>query len=421
MYQLTTLKNGLTLITIPMSQLDSVTTYIAVGAGSRYETKKINGISHFLEHMFFKGSRKYPTAEIIATLVDGIGAVNNASTSKEWTNYWIKSSSKHLELSMDIISSMLKEPLFQEEEIEREKGVIVEEIRMRKDNPSIHNADLYEMLQFDKNQPFGFDTAGEEKIINSLTRKDFLDYIDSLYSPKNMVLVLAGKLPVNIKKLVEKYFSTLPERSSHKFVPYKKPKQTKPKVAVAFRENDQANLILGMESYDRYNPKRYPANVLGTILGSGMSSRLFIQVRERRGLAYGISAGFDYYIDIGAFAVSAGLKLEKVGEGLGVIIAELQRCISEKVTEEELKKAKEMARGRIALAMESTNYLAGSFGLMYILDRKIETPDEYLQNLDKVTADDVQKVAKEIFDKNKFVLQIMGPFKNTSQFDKILK
>ena len=404
-----------------MPHLDSVTTYIAVGAGSRYETKRINGVSHFLEHMFFKGSRKYPTAEIISTLIDGIGAVNNAATSKEYTNYWIKSSAKHLELSMDIISSMIKEPLFQEEEIEREKGVIIEEIRMRRDNPSIHIWDLYEMLQFDKNQPFGFDTAGEEKIITSLKREDFIEYVDSLYSPKNMVLVLAGKLPNNVNKLVEKYFLDLPERSSHKSTPYKKPRQNKPKIAVAFRKNDQANLVLGMESYDRYNPKKYAALVLGTILGSGMSSRLFIQVRERRGLAYGVSAGSDFYIDTGAFSVFAGLKLEKVEEGLQVIIAELERCVTEKVTVEELKKAKEMSRGRLALSMESTNYLAGTFGLMYVLDRKIETPEEYLEKIDKVTLEDVQEVAKEIFQKSKFVLQVMGPFKSKDKFDKILR
>ena len=172
MYNLTTLKNGLTLITIPVPQLYSVTTLVAVGAGSRYETKKINGISHFLEHMFFKGSKKYPSAEIISNLVDGIGAVNNAATSKEYTFYWIKSASKHVELATDILSSMLKDSLLSAEEIDREKGVIVEELRMYRDNPARFVSDLYERLQFG-DQPLGWDIGGDEKTINSMTKNDF--------------------------------------------------------------------------------------------------------------------------------------------------------------------------------------------------------------------------------------------------------
>ena len=220
MYKLTTLKNGLTLICVDMPHLDSITTLVAVGAGSRYEVKKINGISHFLEHMFFKGSRKYPTAEKISTLVDGIGAVNNAATDKEVTYYWVKSSAKHLELASDILSSMIKESLLAEDEIEREKGVIVEELRMYRDDPSRYVWNLYEALQFG-DQPLGWDIGGEEKTVNSLSREDFIKYMDSLYSPKNMVLVYAGKLPKNIEKIAENFFEDLPKRSMNKFSAFK--------------------------------------------------------------------------------------------------------------------------------------------------------------------------------------------------------
>ena len=419
MFSKTKLKNGLTLITIPVPQLDSITTMVAVGAGSRYETKRISGISHFLEHMFFKGSKKFPTAEMISTVVDGIGAINNAATSKEWTYYWIKSSAKHSELALDIISSMLKESLMEKQEIEREKGVIIEEIRMRKDNPGIYVFDLYEILQFG-DQPLGYDTAGEEKIIQSLNRSDFINYVDSLYAPENMVLVLAGKLPSNVKKLAEKYFTDLPKRSQHKFVPYKKLKQTKSRINIFYKKNDQANLVLGVEGYDRYDKRKYAARVLGAILGEGMSSRLFIQVRERRGLAYHVNAGHDSYIDTGAFAVYAGLKLEKVEEGLGVILAELDRITKEKVTEEELKKAKEMIRGRLAIRGESTNFLAEYFGLDFVLDRKVETFEEYLKKIDQISPGDIQKVAKELFRKERYNLQVIGPFKSDTQFKKIL-
>lgn len=418
MHKLTTLKNGLTLITVDLPHLDSVTTLVAVGAGSRYETPKINGISHFLEHMFFKGSRKYTTTEEIASLVDGIGAINNAATSKEFTYYWIKSASKHINLATDILSSMLKESLFSEVEIEREKGVIVEELRMYRDNPTSYIHDLYENLQFG-NQPLGWDIGGSEKVINSLKRSDFIKYMDSLYSPKNMVLVYAGKLPKNINQIAEEFFSDLPKSAQHKSLPYKKQKQTKPRVNVFYKKTDQANLILGVEGYDRYDDKRYAAKILAAILGEGMSSRLFIQVRERRGLAYHVSTDYDNYLDTGYFASYAGLKLEKVMEGLEVIKAEMERTTSENVTEEEMKKAKEMIRGRLALRIESTNFLAEYFGTNFVLDREIETFDEILKKIDAVTADDVRAVAQELIQTNRYNLQVIGPFKSPKQFEKV--
>lgn len=419
MHNLTTLKNGLTLITVNMPHLDSVTTLVAVGAGSRYETKNINGISHFLEHMFFKGSRKFPTAEIISNLVDGIGAVNNAATDKEVTYYWIKSSSKHLELSSDILSSMIKESLLVEEEIEREKGVIIEELRMYRDDPSRYVWNLYEILQFG-NQPLGWDIGGDETTITSLKREQFVKYLDSLYSPKNMALVYVGNLPKNIEKIAMEHFEDLTKRAVTNFLPFKKVKQTAPKVNVFYKKTDQANLVLGMEAYDHYDQKRYAARVLATILGEGMSSRLFIQVRERRGLAYHVSASFHAYQDTGVLTVYAGVKLEKINEALEVITAELIRIADEKVTIEELKKAKEMIRGRLAIRSESTNFLAEYFGTNFVLKRKVETFEEVLKHVDQVTLEDVQEVARELIKKEKFNLQIIGPFKDSDHFAKIL-
>ena len=420
MHKLKTLKNGLTLITVDMPHLNSVTTLVAVGAGSRYETKRINGISHFLEHMFFKGSRKYPTAEQIATLVDSIGAINNAATDKEVTFYWIKSAAKHIELSSDILSSMLKESLLAEVEIEREKGVIAEELRMYRDNPTRFVWELYERLQFG-DQPLGWDIGGEEKIISKLTRDDFTVYLESLYCPENMALVYVGKLPANPEKLAIKYFSNLPANSQFKFKPYIKTKQLKPRVNVFYKKTDQANLVLGMIGFDKDDKRRYAARILGVILGEGMSSRLFIQVRERRGLAYSVSAGHSSYKDVGIFTAYAGLKLEKVEEGLQVIKSELERTVTEKVTDMELKKAKEIMRGRVALRSESTNFLAEYFGTSFVSDRKIETFEEFLRETDKVTLEDIQAVAKEIFVRENYNLQVIGPFKDTGKFDKILQ
>ncbi len=417
---MTTLKNGLTLITVNLPHLESVTTMVAVGAGSRYETRANNGISHFLEHMFFKGSRKYPTAEIIANLVDGIGAVNNAATSKEYTFYWIKSAAKHIELASDILSSQVKESLLSEEEINRERGVIIEEMRRIKDNPAVYVFYLYELLQFG-DQPLGWDVIGSEKTILKMDRPDFVSYINSLYSPKNMTLVYVGKLPQNIKKMAEDYFSDLPQRSSFDPQPYELQKQIKPKVDVVYKDTQQVNLVMGAQGYDQDDPRRYAARMLAIILGEGMSSRLFVQIRERRGLAYHIAADHESLRDTGLFEVYAGLKLEKIDEGLQTIKAELMRTVSEKVTEEELKKAKEMERGRLALRSESTNFLAEYFGVRFVLERKIETFEDYLKKIDAVREEDIRKVAGELFKDNRFNLQIIGPFKNPEQFEKILQ
>lgn len=419
MHHLQTLPNGLTLITVDMPHLDSVTTLLAVGAGSRYEDRRVNGISHFLEHMFFKGSKKYPSAEELATLIDGIGAVNNAATSKEFTYYWIKSSSKNIELSTDILSSMISESLLSAEEIDKEKGVITEELRMYRDNPARYVWDLYEKLQFG-DQPLGWDLGGEEEIIQKFKREDFVEYMNSLYSPSNMVLVYAGKLPKNIKEIADKYFTILSGKSKKTFLPFKKIKQDKPKVNVFFKQTDQVNIVLGMESYDRHDKKRYAAKILSTILGEGMSSRLFLQVREKRGLAYHISSGFDAYQDTGYFAISGGIKLEKVEEGIKVILDEINKITTEVITEAELKKAKEMARGRLSIRQESTNFLAEYFAMDYVLDHEIETFETLLSRIDKVTIDDVKSIAKELFVRSNFNLQVIGPFKEKDRFEKLL-
>ncbi len=420
MHKITTLKNGLTLITQDTPHLDSLTTLVAVGAGSRYENRKTNGISHFLEHMFFKGSVKYPSAEKIATLVDSIGAVNNAATDKEVTYYWIKSASKHIDLASSLLSSMIKESLLAEEEINREKGVIIEELRSYRDNPARFVWDLYERLQFG-DQPLGWDIGGNEKTVVSIGRQDLISYVDSLYAPDNMALVYVGKLPKDFEKIAQTYFSDLPPRSQYPFKPFHKTKQEKPKINIFYKTTDQANLVLGSYGYDRYNEKRYVARVLATILGEGMSSRLFIQVRERRGLAYHVGAQHGSYKDTGAFTVYAGLKKEKVYEGLKVILAELLILNKETVTDEELKKAKEMIRGRIALQSESTNFLAEYFGTHFVLDRKIEPFSQYLQKIEKVTKEDLQNLAKEIFTGKSLNLQIIGPFKDKSKFERLLQ
>lgn len=419
-HQLSTLKNGLTLITIDLPNLDSVTTMVTVGSGSRNENKKSMGIAHFFEHMFFKGSRKYPTALEISTLVDGIGAINNAFTSKEYTGYFIKSAARNIELATDLISSSLTEPIIAEEEIEREKGVIIEEIRMYQDNPHRQVVDLFFELVFG-NTPMGWNEAGEEEIIKSFKRADFVNFIKNHYSPKNMAVVFAGKIGDGAEELAEKYFAGMPNFGSKEPVAFKISSQSKPKVNIFHKKTDQAHVFLGGLGYRREDPRRHAVALLASILGEGMSSRLFIQIRERRGLAYHVSAEVEDFRDTGLFAVYAGLKMEKVEEGIQVIKEQLDRLRVESVPESELIKAKEMQRGHMAIREESTNFLAQYYGLQWVLDRKIETPQEYLSKIDKVTAEDIKNVANDLFQPNKLNLQIIGPLKNPATFERILK
>jgi predicted Zn-dependent peptidase len=419
MYKLHTLSNGLTLITVDLPHLNSVTSLVGVGAGSRYEVKENNGISHFLEHMFFKGSKKYPSAEKISTIVDSIGAINNAATSKEWTSYYIKSSASHIELASDVLSSMLKDPLLAEDEIEREKGVILEELKMYKDMPYRYVGDLYEQLQFG-DQPLGWEIGGDEKTVLSLKRNDLEKYIHSLYSAENMALVYVGKLPKDIVSLAEKYFANVVKGEVGKFVGFQKLAQRKPKVSIHYKKTDQANLVLGVEGFDRYDDRQYAAYILSVILGEGMSSRLFLQVRERRGLAYHINADHDPYKDAGTFTVYAGLKLDAVEEGLQVILAELNKMRQEDVLIEELNKAKEIIKGRIDLRTESTNFLAEHFGIEYILDKKLETFEEYKEKINAVTAEDIKEVASQLFKADRFNLQIIAPLKKEAPLEKLL-
>lgn len=414
------LKNGLTLVTVNLPHLDSVTTLVAVGAGTRYEAQKVNGISHFLEHMFFKGSKKFPSAELIAELVDGMGAVNNAWTSHEVTSYWIKSATAKLEMSLDILSSMLKEPLLKPEEVERERGVIIEEIKMINDDPARLVFDLYQNLQFG-DQPLGWHVIGTESIINSLTKAQFKEYMQSLYLTSNMALVLVGNLPKGFEDLAQKYFGALKDKSFQKSQAYQKGYQDKPRVAIHHKKTDQASIVLGVEGFDRSDSRRYPTRVLSAILGEGMSSRLFIQVRERRGLAYYVRSNHEPFLDTGMFWANAGLKLSKLEEGIKVIKEEMQKMALKKISAAELKKGKDMIRGRLALRSESTNFLAEVYGVDFVLDRQIETFEEYLAKIESVTAEDIQAVAKELFKPERYNLQMVAPLKNPEKFKAILK
>lgn len=394
-----------------------------VKAGSRYENKKNNGISHFLEHMAFKGTKKRPSAIDISTLIDGIGGEFNAFTGKEATGYYIKSSSNHIDLSLDVLSDMLQHSLFDPKEIDKERGVILEEINLYEDTPARKIGDVYERLLY-KDTPMGWDISGEKDVIRNIQRQDFLKYMSSLYSAQNITVVVAGGIDsVRAKSLVEKYFGKM---SRFDILPYIKvvENQVKPEVFIKEKKTEQVHIALGVRTVPLEHRDHYPLGVLAAVLGGGMSSRLFHEVREKRGLAYYVRSSSDHYQDCGSLVSVAGVDPKRVGEAIKVMVDEYRKVsnvskVSE-VSKGELTKAKEFLKGHFVLELEDSRAVAGFFGSQELLEKKIDTPEEVIEKIKKVTIEEVQDVAKRYFVNKGLNLAAIGKFPNGQKFEKLL-
>ena len=332
-YQKVTLENGLRLLVIPMSQVRSVTALFLIGAGSRYETKELCGISHFLEHMAFKGTKKRPSSFQISSLIEGIGGEFSAFTSKDHTGYYIKAAAEHLPLLLDVLSDMLLNSLFAEEEIDRERGVIIEEINFREDTPVVKIGDVFERLLYGKT-PLGWDVAGKKEVIKKITRRDFLDYTKKLYAPENCVVVVAGKVGQEVTRLVEKYLGSWEKRPFKRFERVED-KQEKPALSLVYKKTEQVHFCLGVRAYPLSHPDRFALSVLTAILGKGMASRLFMEIREKRGLAYYIRSFAERYQDVGYFVTQAGVDIKRVEEAVRVVLGEYSKIKNKK---EKIKK-----------------------------------------------------------------------------------
>ena len=418
-YDKETLKNGLRLLTIPMPGVASVTLLLMVGAGSRYEEKEINGLSHFLEHMAFKGTKKRPTALDIATLIDGIGGEFNAFTSKDHTGYYIKAASKHLPLVFDVLSDMMLHSKFDPAEIEREKGVIIEEINMYEDMPIRKISDLYENLLYG-NTKLGRDIAGIPDVIRSIKRDDFLSYLNRFYSPANTIVTVSGGIDGDLREMTAKYLGLWQNKKTER--PEKAgDEQKKPALLLRHKDTQQAHLCIGVRSYSLTNPDRYKLGLLTNILGGGMSSRLFIEVRERRGLAYYVRSSNEMYTDVGNFVTQAGVDTKRIDDAIKVILGEFSRIREEPIKAEELKKAKENLKGKLILDLEDSRNVAGLFASAELLEDKVRTPEEIMKNVDKVTAEEVMETARNIFKEQTLNLAIIGPYKEEERLKKLLK
>lgn len=416
-----TLKNGLNVVIAPINEVESVTTLLLVGAGSRYETHANNGISHFLEHMAFKGTKNRQTAMEISSLIDGAGAESNAFTGKDYTGYYIKSAAHRIELSFDIISDMLSNLLLDPKEIDRERGVIIEEINLYADTPPRKIGDVYESLLYG-DTPMGWEIGGRKDVINSVNRKDFLAYMKKFYSASNMVLVIAGKVDVEkIEKMSEKYFGNLSTFTAEGFTSVIEG-QKDSAVKIQFKKTDQAHFALGVRTVGLTNQKdRHPLFVLASILGGGMSSRLFHEVREKRGLAYYVRTSAEHYLDCGHLTTFVGADPARIDEAVSVIIDEYKKVQKNgEITNEELKKAKEYVKGHFVLDLEDTRSVAVFYGSDLLLEKKLEAPADVLAKIDRVKLEDVMRVAKKYL-RGPLNLAIIGNFKNPAKFKKLLK
>lgn len=416
-----TFQNGVRLITAPQPQSETATIIVMFATGSRYETKEINGMSHFLEHMFFKGTQKRPTSLDITKELDGVGAEFNAFTSKDHTAYYIKVAKQHLPLAIDVVADMLLNSKFDAEELEKEKGVIVEEINMYEDNPLMYLHDIFEEEMY-KDAKLGWLIAGSRETVRATTRQAMVDYKNSHYRGDNTVVAVTGNLPENIEELIQTAFSPLEgEEKTNEFgyEPYEH-KQDEPRVRIMKRTAEQAQVGIGFPAYAYGHKDLVAAKVLATILGGNMSSRLFVEVREKRGLAYMVRASVSEYQDAGNFMVQAGLDKERVKPAIEVIKEQFKRLKNEQVGEEELQRAKDYMIGKVSINLEDTSSLAVWYSTQESLENKIMTPDEKFAAINAVTVEDIQRVAQDLFDSSKTTLAIIGPYDDADEFKALL-
>jgi len=418
-FKKTTLKNGLRIVTVPSKNTKTVTVLVLVGTGSKYETKDINGISHFLEHMFFKGTKKYPSTLKLIEPLDKIGGQYNAFTSDEFTGYWAKVDASHFDLALNWVSDIYLNSKIKEEEINRERGTILQEFNMYLDTPMSHVHNLWTDLLYG-DQPAGRNVLGTEKTIKSVKREQFIKYLKNHYSSRNTIVAVAGHID-NIQAVnkVKKCFKSINSKTVKDKLSVVE-KQDRPQALIHYKKTDQTHLRLGVRGYDIFHPDKYALSLISIILGGNMTSRLWISVRERQGLAYYIGTGIDSNTDTGSLVTRAGVNNQKVEKAIKTILSEYKKIASVKISQAELKKAKDYIKGSSLIGMEASDERASFVAFQELLTGKILTLEQKLAKIEAVTVDDIQRVAQDIFRPEKLNLALIGPFKNKEKFKKIL-
>jgi predicted Zn-dependent peptidase len=405
----------------PMKGTETATVLVLVKAGSRYEKEKENGLAHFMEHMFGKGTKKRPTALDVTKKLDEIGANYNQFTSKEFTGYYAKAAKEHLELTIDIISDMLINSKFSAKEIEKEKGVIIEEINMYEDMPMYLIGDLFEKLLYPSNF-LGRTILGTKENVMNFQRKDFLNFFNSHYHSANSAVIIAGNFSEKkVIKLAEKYF--LGMKKSPLIPLYKGgeiKEQKRPQVLLKYKKTDQSHLHLGFRGYNIFHPDKYVLGILAVILGGYFSSRIVHSLRGKQGLAYYVETEAENYTDAGYLVTRAGVPNNKVEKAIKIILKEYKKTISGKISETEIQRAKKHIKGKTIIALESSGEMANWIGSQEILKEKILTLKQIFAKIDRVKVKDIQKTAKEIFVPEKLNLALIGPFRDKKKFERLL-
>ncbi len=417
MFYRTKHKNGTRIIIAPIRDAKTVTLLALFGVGSKYERDQVAGVSHFLEHMFFKGTEKRPSSLAISEYLDEVGGEYNAFTSKEYTGYYAKVTPKHTERALDMISDILKNSKLEPEKIEREKNVIIEEMNMYQDSPMMYVGDLFESLLYQK-QPAGRLIIGNKKSVKNIQRADFVKYYHDHYHANNLVVCLAGKITPEIsRELARKYFSGF---ASKKIIDKKqvREKQAKPEILIHHKVTDQSHIYLGCRGYDINNKDKYALSILAAILGGGMSSRLFISVREKLGLAYYIRCDAEFFTDSGYLAVHAGVDNKNIDKAIQVILNELNKIKKTGVSEKELKKVQEYIKGKTMMGLEGSDDYGLWLSLQEILTGKIIDIDRKFKLIDQVKSSDIIRVANDVMVNRKLNLAIIGPYHSASRFGK---
>ncbi len=419
MYHETVLENGLTVVTQEMPSASSSSVGLWIRAGGRFETKSNNGVSHFLEHLLFKGTKKRNYRQIKES-IEGVGGGLNGFTSEEITCYLAKVLSRHLPLALDVLSDMVLNPLLKEEDVEKERMVIVEEIKMYEDLPSSYVHALFDELLW-PNQPLGFMIVGRQEVIGTIDRDEILNYKNRLYNPSNLVVAVAGKLEhERVTEEARKAFGALPRRQRNRFSKVQE-KQSKPQMKLKSKDTEQTHLCLGGKALPLGHPDRYALGILNVILGGNMSSRLFNEVREKRGLAYEIRSGIVRFQDTGALVISAGVDNRKVAETIKVVLKELKKFKEREVYRKEFRQAKEFVIGQLLLGLEDSTTYMHWLGENKLCLGRVPPVEEVLEKLKKVTAQDLQRIAKRFFTNENLSLALIGPVKEEQQIEKVFQ
>ena len=419
MYQKSILDNGLRVLTSTMPQTRSVSISFFIGTGSRYEADSEAGISHFIEHLCFRGTEKRPTARDISTAIEGVGGILNGGTDKELTVYWCKVARPYLETAFDVLVDMLINSRFNPEDMEKERQVIIEEINMSHDSPSQRVGMLVDELLW-PGHPLGRDIAGSRDSVRSISRELMLDYLSGQYQPGNAVLAAAGDIQHDemvsmVNQALAKWTGSQPKPG---YLAYEE-KQF-PRLRIENRELEQVHLCLALPGLPLLHPKRFAADMLNVILGDGMSSRLFTNIRDKLGLAYSISSYVDHFLDTGSLIIAAGVDIKNLNVAIKAIIEELAQ-LKETIPESELNKAKEFSKGRLLLRMEDSRSVAGWMGGQELLAKRILTVDEVVSIVDKITVEELQQLAHELLTGEKLRLAIVGPVSADAPLEELLK